>query len=547
MISLLVYWVMWLANRVFGAVAYWRLIHLTKNPDQAQRALLKRILRENEDSHMGRGMRFKGIKDVEQYQDQVALNTYRDLGDELRRQTSTGTQVLTAKRFVFQSYSLNDDEELAFPYTRAALEAAKKDVRVQAYAWLKHYGLWRGRAFSMLGTEPQRIANTGVPSGTTLGFIHANLPTFIRRRCFVPPEVMAIKQPADRYLCLAILALMDPRVTCLMTANPSTLVHLLLVINENFDDICKVLERGQWPDSFKALLDGKLSLRTNARRVRQLREVQEKVETLTFGDIWPRLRGVWCWTAGGCRNSIEYLRTVLPTGLPIVDIGLQTSAFIATLNIDTKTNGCIPTLHRNFFEFAERASWEAGFANLKMLSQLVVGQEYYLLVTTPSGLYRMQTDHVVKVTGKVHNTPTLEYVQQGSCITNIEGERVSESQVINAVESLNREIDCGIQEFILLSDAESRQYDLYLESDSPWQDEVMEASFDRALATENPDWLTKRLSERMQPPKIHRVPNGTINRLRTSNAHSGFDEPQILMSRLQLREPHGEALDAAVL
>lgn len=535
MINWIAYSAYRLLRGLFDGFAFHRLIRLTNKPRNVQIALLKRILRENKDSQIGRMYRFSVIRDLDEYREQVGLTTYEAIKNDLRLQETSRKYLLCAAKFVYLNHNADPKNFKAFPFTPNALRDARRDVKLTAYAWLRHYGLWRNRVFTMLEDEPMSYSNTGLPQGTVTGFVYRNLPKFMRRRCISSTEIAAVKDPETRYLAYAIVALAESNISCLVTANPATLIHLLDVINLNFDEICDAIEHGVLPEHVRRTVQGKQLVRTNPKRATQLRSLSDTEGRKTFIDFWPRIGGVICWTAGSCRSSLQHLRTQLPVGTPVIELGYHSSASFGAINVDTRTNACLLSFHRNFYEFAERAPWEAGFGQLKLLDELVVGQEYYVLVTTRSGLYRLQTDQIVRVTGKVHNTPTFEFVQNGSSSTNINGERLSESHVISAVEKLNAEHGCGISQFLMICDPEEKRYKLYVESENAWEPELIVNWFDDALASLNSEWAVKRVAERMQEPEFHRLPTGTIDALRTQSIRNGFADPLYVLPHLQNR------------
>ena len=74
-----------------------------------------------------------------------------------------------------------------------------------------------------------------------------------------------------------------------------------------------------------------------------------------------------------------------------------------------------------------------------------------MFVTTEDGLYRYDINDIVRVNGWVVATPTLAFVQKGKGVTNITGEKVTESQVLEAVTSVFAESGATPQFFIMLA------------------------------------------------------------------------------------------------
>ena len=526
----------WLYYRILHA--FW-LIHFTqlaKRPRQLQNALLKRIMRENRGTQIGQEFGFHMIQSENDYQQTVGLQTYENVKDSLRTQESTGTRLLCAEEFVFQEQLFQNSEPISYPLTEASYRRARRNVRIAAYSWQKHYGLWRNRVFAILVDRPPSLSLTGLPQSTSAGFIYRNLPRFMRNRCIAPQEIAEIRDVKTRYLAHAIVALADRNITGLLTANPATLTHLMQVIEKDFKSICTGIEKGEFPrpERSNTPKQQQYRLRPNPRRATQLRRMKESRKTLTMHDYWPKLRGIICWQSGSCSTAVSHLRSQLRPRFAFIELANPSASVFGTVNIDTRSRTCIPLLREHFYEFAERSSWDAGFAHIKLLDELVVGNEYYAIATTPSGLYRIQTFQIIKVTGKIHETPTFEFVQHSSHSTNVHGEQLAESEVISAIAKLNEKHSFEIQQFLLLCNVEERSYELYVESNLELDCERVQIQFDDALSNNSSFWLSQRLTERMAAPVVHQIREGTINQFRVENLTDGSRDPTSVLPHLQL-------------
>ena len=87
----------------------------------------------------------------------------------------------------------------------------------------------------------------------------------------------------------------------------------------------------------------------------------------------------------------------------------------------------------HFFEFIPVEEYETESPTVLEAHELEPGRSYYILLTTSSGLYRYDICDVVRCTGFLHTTPLLEFLHKGAHISNLTGEKVSESQVVQAV------------------------------------------------------------------------------------------------------------------
>lgn len=504
-----------------------------RSPRAIQTALLKRILKENQESQFGRSVGFSSIRDVKDYQEKVGLSSYEDVREGMRQQESTGRQVLCMDSFVHRTAGVGTHQGRAFPRTASSVRESRRDIQLIAYGWLTRYGIWKNLVFTILDDQPTSHASTGVTRGTSLSFVFQNLPNFMRRRCFVPSELAHIRDAELRYLAWAIVGMAEPRVSGMVSANPATFMYLLRAINTNKAEIIQALETRTWPDRIQRVLVKPVSLTVSSKRLAQLRELVAESESLSYKDIWPKLCGVICWSAPNCRVTIRQLRSLLPSATPVVEFGYHSSAFIGTLNVNTKSNACLPTLHRHFFEFVERSTWDYGFGTARMLDELEIGKDYYVFVTTSSGLYRLKTEQIVRVTGKIHATPTIEFVQRGHDVVDMTGERLSESDVIEVIETLNEKHGAEISQFVLLNDAERIQYELLFESTAEIDTDKLAAWLDAGLIDQNGHWRESRLAGRLSAPKVKRIQIGTIDSLRARAGRNGFEDPLMVVPKLQ--------------
>ena len=123
-------------------------------------------------------------------------------------------------------------------------------------------------------------------------------------------------------------------------------------------------------------------------------------------------------------------------------------------------------------------------------------------MTTSSGLYRYNINDVVQVTGKINATPTLEFVRKGRGVTNITGEKLTESQVMEGMERLCSEFSIDPDFFVLLADEVSSSYLLCIELNSDHNPSKLVTAFDDILQQLNIEYESKRKSERLRGDAI---------------------------------------------
>jgi len=514
-----------------------RLINGSKIPQEVQENLLQRILTANADTEFGKQYEFSRVADIDGYRKAVPVQTYEDLRPLIERQELTRQRCLTTEQPVYYHQTSGTvGEPKNIPVTESGLRRIRRHQQVSAYAQSMASKIFRGKAFGITGQAIEGRMEGGTPFGSASGLLYQSQSKFIRSRYVLPAALSDIDDYESRYLAMAIYGLAEPSVSCIATANPSTLVRLLSVINENVDLILASVTSGHLPKGVSTGDSAIDQLRANARRADQLAKVFTEKGTLSYLDIWPNLGGVVTWTGGSCAVPLRGLVGLLPDKTMIIELGYVASEFRGTVNIDVHRGVCLPTLLDTVFEFVERSAWEEGSGDFLSLHELDDGREYYVFITTPEGLYRYDMNDIIRVTGKMNETPTLEFVQKGKGVTNITGEKLHEVQVLDAVLAVLKERDIRSDFFVMLADQSSAQYTLFIEMQQPSGggiDAAISNDLDGRLRASNIEYDGKRGSGRLSPLIVLRLRAGTGEEYRRSHIAEGRRDAQFKFLHLQ--------------
>ena len=503
-------------------------------PREVQASLLRRILEENADTAFGRRHGFSRVDGPGAYRQAVPVQTYEDLRSLIERQELTGERCLTAEQPTYYhrtSGTMGAPKNI--PVTPSGLRRMRRDQQLAAYVWSRDTEILAGKAFAIGGQAVEGRMAGGTPFGSASGLLYRSQSRFVRSRYVLPAALADIEDYEARYLAMAVYGLAEERVTGVATANPSTFLRLLSVAEAHADVVLAAVTDGRMPDVGPLPEAVGRGLRARPRRAASLAGRLEASGRLTYADIWPDLRGVVTWTGGSCGIALHRLSGLLPPGTAIIEAGYLASEFRGTLNVDARTNVCLPSLFQTYFEFVERGAWEAGNASFRGLDELDRGGEYYVFVTTPDGLYRYDMNDVVRVTGTVHRTPTLEFVQKGRGTTNITGEKLTEAQVLGVVpEALSRR-GIGQRFFIVIADEDAARYTLFVEADDRGDADGAAGEIDAGLGKANVEYDAKRGSGRLAPLEIRWLAPGTGDRYRAACVAAGQRDAQFKYLHLQ--------------
>ncbi|MYD46271.1 MAG: GH3 auxin-responsive promoter family protein [Gammaproteobacteria bacterium] len=521
---------------------YRAMMNAAKDPNLTQEEVLKRIVHSNRDTEFGRKHQFNGVETVEQYRKQVPVHDFELLRPYIEKQRDTGAEALTAEPVVhYNRTSGTTGTPKDVPITQTGVGETRQLSQLGAFALIQQTSIFTGKVFAIGGAAVEGRTRSGTPIGSASGLIYRQQSRFVRTRYAIPPEAFDIQDSELRYVVMAIYGLHEQKVSTMATANPSTFVRLLEVINNNIDDIVMHIEQGTLPDCQISLP----TVQANPARAQQLRNLISKSQRLTYNDIWPKVKGVVVWCGGSCRFAVSKLRKLLPSKTQIIELGYNASEVRGTINVDIDKNLCLPSLQHVYFEFVTVDDWENNEQNFLGLHELQEDTFYYIFITTSSGLYRYNINDVVRVTGNIYATPTLEFVRKGRGVTNITGEKLTESQVMEGMERLCSDLAIDPDFFVLLADELESSYLLCIELDSGHDPDTLTYSFDSILKELNIEYESKRKSERLGALRYHRLPAGAGYAYRSALISAGQRDSQFKYQHLQYLRTTSLPLDTS--
>lgn len=525
-------WIKWL---------YWQpLMRAAGDPTATQDRLLTEILQRECNTRYGAEHQFALIQSYSDFISHVPIQDYESLRPYIEAQERGEAAALTVETpFMYAVTSGTTGEPKFLPVLESTLAQYREGQAM--FTLILHDACpaaFEGKAFGVASPAVEGYRPSGKPYGSVSGQLYASMPHRVQAQYVIPPVVYAIQDHALKYNVMLRLALAEPDITYFAGANPSSFLKLLSILNEYRAEFIDSLALGgmqglgQIDDELLTMLND--LLQPCPDRADVLRQTSPDT-ALTFEMLWPRLRLMTVWTGGSCGVALNALKRNLSNEVQIVDLGYLASEARLTLTIDSTTGAGLPMLTQHVYEFVERTQWEAGNKQTLRLDELQKGGEYYLIITTQSGLYRYFMNDMVTVVGRFRNTPTIRFLQKGRGVTSITGEKLYEHHMLRAVgESLARH---HIQPAFMmaLADEQASRYHVYIEttSNTGQQDSGLAAAIDTALGQMNMEYAAKRDSGRLLPPVVHWLSSGAGNAYREYCVANGQREGQFKPLTLQ--------------
>ena len=483
--------------------AWPRLVSLARQPRPTQLECLNRILKVNRSTTFGRQHSFEKIRTYDDYRERVPVQSYESLRPLIEQQDRTRSSVLTVEQPILYAQTSGTTGTPKFiPVLPSSLRHHRACQRLFSYVQSRAgRGAFDGRLLVIVSPAVEGQLESGAPYGSASGHLYRTMPNVLRAKYVLPWQVFTIEDYDLKYLLILRLAIIKRNITYMCTANPSTFLRLITMLDQHRQQLLDDVETGGFSRANELAPEVLHSIRDRleclpARR-EELREILQR-EGPTIRDLWPYLKLLTTWTGGSCGIALESVRASLPEGTGVSELGYLSSEFLGTITIDPESNQGVPTFEHNFFEFVAKERWENEDPEFLTLDRLEPGREYYVLVTTRTGLYRYFMNDMVRVTGRFHETPTIQFVQKGRGVTSITGEKLYESQVIQAVKAAQAEVGASAPFFILVAEPEVAVYRLLIEPEGVLDPAGFSEAVERHLSEINLEYAQKRSSGRLK-------------------------------------------------
>ena len=194
----------------------------------------------------------------------------------------------------------------------------------------------------------------------------------------------------------------------------------------------------------------------------------------------------------------------------------------------------------SYYEFVPVEERESPNPRAYEGSELQPGREYRLIMTTSSGLYRYDIGDVVRCQSFVGQAPVLEFLHKEGQCADMEGEKVSGSQVAQAVEVASRELSLCVDCFMAVPvrrDGEIPYYAMLIEH-SVIKDLTVARQFlqivDQEIIKQNVMYAGKRNDRYIGPLRLLRLAPGTwsdyiaTETRRTGTGDSQYKHPALV-------------------
>ena len=485
---------------------------MCKYPELVQKNLFKAIIAKNQDSKFGRDHNFKGLHGYYRFRKQVPICSYDYLRPYIYAAFNGEPNQLTTHDPVFYAMTSGTTGTPKYiPVTRENKKAKASLLQLYFLHILKdHPTAFDGRILALVSPEGEEFSPTGVPAGSESGHGFKNAPVLIKQLVAAPYEAFAIKDYEAKYYSL-VRAAANYDVSLIYTVNPSTVLILADRLGHHTERIIRDIHDGTLSEDFPIPEDMRDAFsgltKRNEARAQFLEAAADKNNgVLLPKHVWPNLSVICCWKGGSLKMYLDRFPEYFSKETAVRDVGFFASEMRASVPLDDVGSDGVLAIGTNCYEFYPAdAPGPATGDSLLTFDELEVGKQYYIYITTSSGLYRYDMNDIIEVTGMYHKVPKIRFVQKGKGVISFTGEKLYEHQVITAVNNALGSSAVNNEFIAAVGCSEGRdtpQYKFLIEFSEPLSDEslkVLANRIDKELGKTNIEYEAKRKSHRLEP------------------------------------------------
>jgi hypothetical protein len=508
----------------------------TRDAGRLQRRILQELLQRHGESQFGRDHHFRSIRGPEDFRRQVPIGDYSRLEPYIERVRRGDTSALFGRGtrvLMFAMTSGTTNRPKTIPVTAQSL----RDYR-------EGWTIWGIQAFDdhpeMLrrGLKPilqiasdwrESFTPAGIPCGAITGLTASMQSPLVRSVYCMPACGSRIKDIAAKYY-VALRFSVHLDLGTIIAANPATILAMVRLGDQEKETLIRDLRNGTIDSKWEipGEVRQQLARRTRKRRpeaARRLEEIVEQTGRLLPKDYWPDLQFLSNWMGGTMKAYLcgyaEWFGE-----RPVRDVGLIASEGRMSIPVEDGTPAGILDVRHHYFEFIPQDQADRETPETVEACDLVEGRNYFIVLTTAGGLYRYNIHDLVRCVGFVGEAPVVEFLNKGAHFSSLTGEKLSEHQVIAAVQHAQLATELRLKSYLLLPVwGEPPHYELLVEAaDLPSLEAAdrLATAVDEQLRLHNIEYASKRDTLRLGPVRTMTLPDGSWSRFQQQRlARSG--------------------------
>ena len=491
--------------------------------EEVQRDLLRTRIARHADSQFGRDHHFGEIRTPEDFRHRVPVRGYDGHEPYIERVRNGDLGALFGpgeRVHMFAMTSGTTNTPKTIPVTTQSLKDYREGWSIWGIlAFTAHSPMIDNGMLSILQLASDWRESTtagGIPCGAITGLTAHMQNPLVRMTYCMPAAASRIKDVESKYYVALRMSIYRP-VGTIIAANPSTILAIARLGDREKQTLIRDVRDGSVDPKWRIPSEVAQSFRNRSRWKRKksalrLERIVERTGRLLPKDYWTKLQFLSNWTGGTMGAYLsgypEYFGDC-----PVRDVGLIASEGRFTIPIADGTPAGVLDIRHHYFEFIPEEQGDSADPDTLTATELVEGGRYFIVPTTAGGLYRYHIHDLVRCVGFQGKAPLLEFLNKGAHYSSLTGEKLSEFQVVAAVNQAQRNLGIRLGAFLVLpSWGDPPYYNLLVEHGDLADDSARDrlaAEVEAQLQTANLEYENKRSTLRLSPIRIQRLAAGS--------------------------------------
>lgn len=393
------------------------------NPIQAQQYCLNTILRTNANCEVGLRHDFASINTVREYQDKLAISSYRQFDSTIQRITNGEKYLLYSEPTIaFETTSGSLGASKLIPFTRTSLAYLQKAI----FPWLfdlvsNRNRITAGRIYWSVSPSTRLKQNT--PGGIPVGFdsdaeyFGPQIANHISALSVGVAATQHNNNIAKWKILTARQLLVTDDLTFVSVWSPTFILELFRFMQQYAEQLIQFVAGGR-AEGFDVDID--TTFAAASERAAVVRDAVS-ASNIDIQQLWPGFDTLSCWMDGSAARFVPQLLRYFTAGQLQAKGLLSTEGVMSIPLCDAEDP--VLSVTSGFYEFMDSQEQP------RLCHELETGEVYRLVMTLPNGLYRYDSGDYVKVTGYYRNTPTFRFVGRSALTSDVCGEKLSDAFV----------------------------------------------------------------------------------------------------------------------
>jgi GH3 auxin-responsive promoter len=529
----------------------------SKDIRKAQKTILKKTIASCSDTVFGREHHFGAIHTVDDYRKNVPIRDFEGHWPYIERMCNGEPDILfPGKALMYGTTSGTTNKPKYIPVSDNYFNYTYKEMsRLWLYTCLKdNPHMYDGKSLSAVAPETEGKLKDGTSYGSISGAVYRNIPGILKSTCSNPYPIIGIPDYILKYYGMMRFALPE-NITYIVCPSASNLFQFHNTIMNNSEDLIRDIHDGTLrKDVFNVIAASgrdeiKAALHPEPHKAKALESlIRKHGNELRPKHYWPNVALINIWKQGNFARLIKQIDGYYSDQTVLREFGYQASEARAGIVLGNNWDYSVLAAHMYHFEFIPEEERDSSNTPTLLAHELEIGKRYFILFSNTSGLYRYDINDLIEVIGMYNEFPLFKFIQKGEGTTSLTGEKITEAQIIQAIEDSAHIYNIDVKFYTMFCDLNEQQYRLYVEFASDTS-EVKKTGFvpvvDAQLRTINREYEVKRGSGRLIIPVLVEMGKNSHGRFKEQMVYRGMARDGLYKDiYLRTKPVHREILDS---